>query len=150
MRSPEEFERIRLANRMDLGLAGTPLGVSGISDGIIGTVLGAAGPIRVASAFPSFATEWDPNQPSQPATPEGSGLGLWFTRSVIRPEITWGGLRVAPGDGYYDASWIARILGWILGIGAAIGGAWVLYRAFGPRQRRSNRSRYFVVGRRAA
>lgn len=166
MRSPEEFERIRAANRGTIGLAGAepqfvrgvPLGRSGLGDGILGAALGAAGPVRVASAFPPFSVTWDPLTLTQP-TQQGSWLSEWLTAHVIRPEVDFAGIRYAPGDGQADYSGVAIVGSVVLGIGVIGTIAWVLLRAFG-KGRRTNprrptrfttttRTRYYV-SRRAA
>lgn len=130
------------------------LGVSGLGDGVLGSVLGAAGPIRVSSAFPATSIEWDPTTMSQPSQ-QGSGLGWWLTTRVVRPEVEVAGVRYAPGDGYPDMSGVARALAWAAAFAAAFGVAWVGWRAFGPRRRLANPRRrvatsYRVVRGRAA
>ena len=163
MRSPEEFERIREENRWSMGLAGyegqrinaVPLGRQGLGDGILGAALGAAGPVRVASAFPPFSYEWDPSAPSPP--PQPGGLGQWITEHVIRPEFEYAGLRYAPGEGKADYSGIALAGTVAVGLGLLGTLTWLVYRAFSngrrsnPRRLRYETTRYYVVsGRRAA
>lgn len=161
MRTPEEFDVIRAANRTALGLAGpgpsTPLGVSGFGDGIMGAALGVAGPIRVSSAFPDVSVEWDPSRPSEAPQQEGSGIGWWLTTRVFRPKVEGAGMSYEPGRDHADYSGIARALAWAAAIAAAVGTAWVGWRAFGPRRRtnyarRVASTRYYVSrsARRAA
>lgn len=160
MRTPEELERIREANRRAMGLAGVdPVFAGRVSSGSISdAILAGLGPLRVRSAFPQVDYAWDPSQPSEQPQGGGTPVGDWLNKHVFRPEVEWGGVRYAPGDGAADYSWVARIVAWASAAAAAGGIAWVLVRAFtggrraNPRARGARTSvRYYVLpGRRRA
>lgn len=149
-RTLAELEELRARNRAALGMAGySGMGAAATVPGLPGPAPSAIGPyigqivnaipggitpgVRVGSAFPPVDYTWDPSNPSQPATGEGSPLAEWFTRHVVRPFVEVGPVRYAPGDGYADYSGLAAVL---LGIAGALGltVAWLVARwIFTPR-----------------
>ncbi|MEK6883766.1 MAG: hypothetical protein AABY22_29325 [Nanoarchaeota archaeon] len=138
-----ELEVVRSRNREAMGLSGTSASLGEhtghvVRAGLAGSVPGLGdlglldllGPVHVGSAFPAVDYRFDPSQPSAPPEGEGSAVGEWLNRHVIRPFVQVGPVRYAPGDGYADYSAIARLVAWLVGLGLGIGTAWILARAF--------------------
>ncbi len=149
MRSPQEFERIREANRRALGLAGVDPPVvrafpvrPGMGDGsILSGILAGVGPITVTTAFPPFTYQYDPSTGNVSSV--GSGVASWITTHVVRPKIAIGDVYTydpAAASGAPDYSGLALAGTVLAGVGFLGFVGWVLWRAFGS-SRRSNPAR---------
>lgn len=87
--------------------------------------------VTITTAFPNFTATYQPGQ-SQPSQSSGSVVGDWFTAHVFRPEVTVGGVRVAPYDSFEDYSGIASVLSLLAaGVLMVVGGL-VVARALVP------------------
>ena len=88
-------------------------------------------PVGISLAFPAFSATFQPGQ-ALPSQSSGSTIGDWFTSRVFRPEVTVGGIRVAPYDSFPDYSGIASILSLLAaGVLMIVGGV-VVARALVP------------------
>ena len=147
-RSRNELEEIRKVNRQSLGMADYP-GPAVTRTNAVGPYTGhmaygvpgmGASPfslapdVRIVTAFPRVDRTFSPGS-SQPVVQQDGGGWLtdWITSRIVRPEVYVGPIRIAPYDSYPNLSGLAEIVAIVVGTIGGMFGAWVLWRAFGPR-----------------
>lgn len=149
------LEAVRQRNRARLGLADAPLptvqpapqpvamlpgpwagptvqarpSLSGVPG--MGDPFSLVPTIGIATAFPAFQATYQPGQ-TTPTSQSGSTIGDFFMAHIVRPEVTVGGVRVAPYDAFEDYSGIASVLSLLAaGVLMVVGGV-VVARALVP------------------